>query len=233
MEHHSNIVPWQILRDELGLEVKVVPIDDAGEFQLDAYAGLLGPRTRLVAVTHVSNALGTITPVAEIVRLAHARGIPVLFDGAQAVPHLSVDVAALDCDFYAFSGHKLYGPTGIGVLYGKGEHLEAMPPYQGGGEMILSVSLDKTEYAPIPHKFEAGTPNIAGAVGFGAAIDYLRGFDMAAVRGHGTSPARLRHRAPVRDQQRPHLRYRQTQKRRGFVHRRRRAPPRCRHDSRP
>ena len=184
MEHHSNIVPWQILRDELGLEVKVVPIDDAGEFQLDAYAGLLGPRTRLVAVTHVSNALGTITPVAEIVRLAHARGIPVLFDGAQAVPHLSVDVAALDCDFYAFSGHKLYGPTGIGVLYGKGEHLEAMPPYQGGGEMILSVSLDKTEYAAIPHKFEAGTPNIAGAVGFGAAIDYLRGFDMAAVRGH-------------------------------------------------
>jgi cysteine desulfurase/selenocysteine lyase len=184
MEHHSNIVPWQMLRDELGLQIKVVPIDDAGEFQLDAYAALLGPRTRLVAVTHVSNALGTITPAAEIVRLAHARDIPVLFDGAQAVPHLPVDVTALDCDFYAFSGHKLYGPSGIGVLYGKAEHLEAMPPYQGGGEMILSVSFERTEYADIPHKFEAGTPNIAGAVGVGAAIDYLRGFDMAAVRAH-------------------------------------------------
>ena len=184
MEHHSNIVPWQLLRDEVGLAIKVVPIDDAGEFQLDAYAALLGPRTRLVAVTHVSNALGTITPAAEIVRLAHERGIPVLFDGAQAVPHLAVDVAALGCDFYAFSGHKLYGPSGTGVLYAKAEHLEAMPPYQGGGEMILSVSFEQTEYAAIPHKFEAGTPNIAGVVGLGAAIDYLRGFDRAAVRAH-------------------------------------------------
>ncbi len=184
MEHHSNIVPWQLLRDELGLEIKVVPIDDAGEFQLDAYAGLLGPRTRLVSVTHVSNALGTITPAAEIVRLAHARGIPVLFDGAQAVPHLAIDVAALDCDFYTFSGHKLYGPTGTGVLYAKAEHLEAMPPYQGGGEMILSVSFERTEYAAIPHKFEAGTPNIAGVVGLGAAIEYLQGFDRAEVRAH-------------------------------------------------
>ena len=184
MEHHSNIVPWQLLRDELGLAIKVVPIDDAGEFQLDAYAGLLGPRTRLVAVTHVSNALGTITPAAEIVRLAHERGIPVLFDGAQAAPHLALDVSALGCDFYAFSGHKLYGPSGTGVLYAKAEHLEAMPPYQGGGEMILSVSFEHTEYAAIPHKFEAGTPNIAGVVGLGAAIDYLRGFDRAAVRAH-------------------------------------------------
>ena len=187
MEHHSNIVPWQMLRDELGLEIKVVPIDDAGEFQLDAYAALLGPRTRLVAVTHVSNALGTITPAAEIVRLAHERGIAVLFDGAQAAPHLSIDVAALDCDFYAFSGHKLYGPTGTGILYAKAEHLEAMPPYQGGGEMILSVSFEKTEYAAIPHKFEAGTPNIAGIVGLGAAIDYLQGFDRAAVLAHEQS----------------------------------------------
>ncbi len=184
MEHHSNIVPWQMLRDELGIAIKVVPIDDAGEFQLDAYAELLGPRTRLVAVTHVSNALGTITPAAEIVRLAHARGIPVLFDGAQAAPHLALDVAALDCDFYAFSGHKLYGPTGTGVLYAKAEHLQAMPPYQGGGEMILSVSFERTQYAAVPHKFEAGTPNIAGTVGLGAAIDYLQGFDRAAVRAH-------------------------------------------------
>ena len=184
LEHHSNIVPWQMLRDEMGLGLKVVPIDDAGEFQLDAYARLLGPRTRLVAVTHVSNALGTITPVREIVSLARERGIPVLLDGAQAAPHLAIDVVELDCDFYAFSGHKLYGPTGIGVLYAKAEHLEAMPPYQGGGEMILSVSFEKTEYHAIPHKFEAGTPNIAGAVGLAAAIDYLRGFDIAAVQAH-------------------------------------------------
>ncbi len=196
MEHHSNIVPWQMLRDELGLKLKVVPIDDAGEFQIEAYAELLGPRTRLVAVTHVSNALGTITPTREIVRLARERGIPVFFDGAQAAPHLPIDVVELDCDFYAFSGHKLYGPSGIGVLYAKAEHLEAMPPYQGGGDMILSVSFEKTEYNAIPHKFEAGTPNIAGAVGLGAAIDYLRGFDMAAIQAHeqallGYATARL------------------------------------------
>jgi cysteine desulfurase/selenocysteine lyase len=173
MEHHSNIVPWQILCEEKGAVLRVAPINDRGELVLEEFEKLLNPRTRFVSVVHVSNVLGTINPVAEIVRLAHRWNVPVLLDGAQAAAHLKVDVRALDCDFYAFSGHKLYGPTGIGVLYGKAALLAALPPYQGGGEMISSVSFAKTVYNVIPYKFEAGTPNIAGTIGLGAAIDYV------------------------------------------------------------
>ncbi len=173
MEHHSNIVPWQILCEEKGAKLRVVPINDAGELLLDEYGKLLNQRTKLVSIVHVSNALGTINPVKQIVDMAHAQGVPVLLDGAQAAPHCPVDVSDLDCDFYAFSGHKVYGPTGIGILYGKAELLEAMPPYQGGGEMIKSVTFEKTIYNTLPHKFEAGTPNIAGPIGLGAAIDYV------------------------------------------------------------
>lgn len=178
MEHHSNIVPWQMLCEEKGAVLRVVPIDDAGEFLMDEYERLLKPKTRLVAVTHVSNALGTINPVREIIQVAHSRNIPVVLDGAQAVPHARVDVRQLGCDFYAFSGHKVYGPTGIGILYGRAELLEAMPPYQGGGDMISSVTFEKTTYNRLPYKFEAGTPNIAGVVGLGAAIDYLTSIGM-------------------------------------------------------
>jgi len=184
MEHHSNIVPWQIICEEKGAILRVVPIDDAGEFLLDEFEKLLNPRTKLVAVTHVSNALGTITPVRQIIDMAHHRHIPVLIDGAQAVPHFKVDVQELDCEFYGFSGHKLYGPTGIGILYGKAEILEAMPPYQGGGDMIRSVTFEKTLYAPIPSKFEAGTPHIEGGIGLGAAIDYLEGIGMEAINAY-------------------------------------------------
>jgi cysteine desulfurase/selenocysteine lyase len=184
LEHHSNIVPWQMLCQERGARLRVAPIDDDGQLMLGELEKLLSPRTRIVAVTHVSNALGTIVDVAEITRMAHARGIPVLLDGAQAVPHLRVDVRELDCDFYCFSGHKLFGPSGIGVLYGRAELLEAMPPYQGGGEMILSVSFEETTYKEIPHKFEAGTPDIAGVVGLGAAIDYLASHDSDAVAAY-------------------------------------------------
>jgi len=181
LEHHSNIVPWQMLCEEKGAFLRVVPINDRGELLLEEYENLLTPRTRLVAVNHVSNALGTVNPIRKIVELAHQRGIPVLVDGAQAVPHTRVDVRELDCDFYAFSGHKVYGPTGIGVLYGKAALLEAMPPFQGGGDMISSVTFEKTTYNKIPYKFEAGTPNIAGVIGLGAAIDYLNSIDMEAV----------------------------------------------------
>ena len=186
MEHHSNIVPWQMLRDEKGVELKVAPIDDAGELMLDAFTALLGLRTRLVSVTHVANALGTVLPVAEIVRLVRARApqARILIDGCQAVPHLAVDVQALDCDFYAFSGHKLYGPSGIGVLWGRAELLDAMPPWQGGGDMIRSVTFEKTEYADLPHKFEAGTPHISGAIGLGAAIDYVSAIGLDAIAAH-------------------------------------------------
>jgi cysteine desulfurase/selenocysteine lyase len=173
MEHHSNIVPWQLVCRQTGARLVVAPVNDAGELMLDAYAAMLGPRTKLVAITHVSNALGSITPIRRIIALAHAANVPVLVDGAQAIAHLPVDVQALDCDFYAFSGHKIFGPTGIGVLYGKAAHLEAMPPYQGGGDMIRSVTFEKTEYNDLPYKFEAGTPNIAGAIGMGAALDYV------------------------------------------------------------
>lgn len=184
MEHHSNIVPWQILCEETGARLCVAPINDAGELLVEEFERRLTARTRLVAITHLSNALGTIVPVREIIALAHARGIPVLLDGAQAVAHLRVDVQELDCDFYAFSGHKLYGPTGIGVLYGKAEWLEAMPPYQGGGDMISSVTFEKTTYNRLPYKFEAGTPHIAGAIGLGAAIEYVTALGLEAIAAH-------------------------------------------------
>ncbi len=184
MEHHSNIVPWQMLCDAKGAHLRVVPINDAGELDLEAYEKLLSPRTRIVAVAHVSNALGTVNPVRKIVQLAHAHDVPVLVDGAQAVPHLPVDVQALGCDFYAFSGHKVYGPTGIGVLYGKEEILAEMPPYQGGGDMISSVTFEKTTYNVVPYKFEAGTPDIAGAIGLGAALKYIGDLGMDKVAAH-------------------------------------------------
>jgi cysteine desulfurase/selenocysteine lyase len=184
MEHHSNIVPWQIVTAERGAHLRVAPINDRGELILEEFERLLGPRTRFVSVTHVSNALGSINPVHRIVEMAHARGVPVLIDGAQAVPHAKLDMLGLDCDFYVFSGHKVYGPTGIGVLYGKAAHLEAMPPYQGGGDMILSVTFEKTEYNAPPYKFEAGTPNIAGAIGLGAAIDYVESVGLADITAH-------------------------------------------------
>ena len=180
LEHHSNIVPWQLA----GLKLRAAPIDDDGDVIVEAYEKLLGPRTRLAAIAHVSNALGTVLPVRRMIEMAHAKGIPVLVDGAQAVPHVAVDVQALDADFYCFSGHKMYGPTGIGVLYAKREHLEAMPPYQGGGDMILSVTFEKTIYNHVPHKFEAGTPNIAGTIGLGATVDYLNGLGMDAIAAH-------------------------------------------------
>jgi cysteine desulfurase / selenocysteine lyase len=178
IEHHANIVPWQMLCEEKGARLKVVPVDDRGDLIVDEYARLLGPRTRLVAITQVSNALGTITPIEEIIRLAHRADIPVLVDGAQAAPHQAVDVRALDCDFFVFSGHKTYGPTGIGVLYGKEAWLERMPPYQGGGDMIKMVTFEKTIYNDLPYKFEAGTPHIAGAIGLAAALDYLDGLGL-------------------------------------------------------
>jgi cysteine desulfurase/selenocysteine lyase len=184
LEHHSNIVPWQLLRDERGVVIKVLPVDDDGAVSLAAFAALLGPRTRLVALAHVSNVLGTVLPVGEIVRLAHAAGAKVLLDGAQGVVHMGVDVQALDCDFYAFSGHKLYGPSGIGVLYGKSDLLDAMPPYQGGGDMISSVSFAKTTFAALPAKFEAGTPAIAQAAGLAAAIDYVGAIGMQRIAAH-------------------------------------------------
>ena len=184
IEHHSNIVPWQLLRDETGIVIKVAPVDDRGALLLDRFRALLSERTKLVAVTHMSNALGTVLPVKEIARLAHNAGALVLVDGCQAVPHMPVDVREIDADFYVFSGHKLYGPSGIGVLYAKAPLLEAMPPYQGGGEMIVSVSFEKSTYAPIPHKFEAGTPHIAGAIGLGAAIDYVTATGLNRISDH-------------------------------------------------
>ncbi len=184
MEHHSNIVPWQMVCAHAGATLKVVPVNGAGDLDLAAYGEHLSPSTRLVAVTHVSNALGTVNPVREMIGMAREKNIPVLVDGAQAAPHMKVDVRALGCDFYAFSGHKVYGPTGIGVLYGKREHLEAMPPYQGGGDMILRVTFEKTTYNEIPYKFEAGTPNIAGAIGLSAALGYLEGIGRDAVAAH-------------------------------------------------
>ncbi len=184
IEHHSNIVPWQILCQQTGARLRIIPVDDNGDLQMDAFDGLLNERTRLVAVTHISNSLGTVTPIRDIIERAHARNVPVLVDGAQAIAHVPVDVQALDCDFYAFSGHKLYGPTGIGVLYGKAALLDAMPPYQGGGEMILSVSFEGTTYNTVPFKFEAGTPDISGAVGLGAAVDYVMGIGFDALVAH-------------------------------------------------
>jgi cysteine desulfurase/selenocysteine lyase len=186
MEHHSNIVPWQILCEEKKAILRIAPINQRGELLLDEFEKLLGPRTKLVSIVHVSNALGTVNPIAEIVRMAHAHGVPVFVDGAQAVAHLKVDVQALDCDFYALSGHKMFGPTGIGVLYGKAALLDKMPPYQGGGDMIRNVTFAKTTYNELPYKFEAGTPNIAGTIGLGAAVDYLNdiGLDRVAAYEH-------------------------------------------------
>jgi cysteine desulfurase/selenocysteine lyase len=184
MEHHSNIVPWQMVCEDRGAELTVLPVTDEGELRMDLLDDLLTDRTKIVAVAHVSNSLGTINPIKVIVEKAHQRGIPVLVDGAQAVAHLPVDVQALGCDFYAMSGHKLFGPTGIGVLYGRLSLLEAMPPYQGGGDMISAVTFKKTTYNVVPHKFEAGTPNIAGSVGLGAAVDYLATLDFAAVAAY-------------------------------------------------
>lgn len=184
LEHHANIVPWQLLAQEKGAKIRVIPMSDEGELLLESLDGLISDRTKVLGLTHVSNALGTINPVKEIVAQAHARGVPVVVDGAQAVPHLQVDVRDLDCDFYAFSGHKLSGPTGIGALYGKKEHLEAMPPWQGGGNMILSVTWEKTTFMPPPGRFEAGTPPIAAAIGLGAAIDYLQGLGFDRIAAH-------------------------------------------------
>jgi cysteine desulfurase / selenocysteine lyase len=184
MEHHSNIVPWQMLCEQVRAKLRVIPINHNGELVTDEYCRLLNERTKFVSITHVSNALGTIVPVKELVRLAHERGVPVLVDGAQAVPHLKVDVQDIGCDFYAFSGHKMFGPTGVGVLYGRSELLEAMPPYQGGGDMISLVTFEKTHYNVLPYKFEAGTPHIAGGIGLGAAIDYLAGLSWNQVAAH-------------------------------------------------
>jgi len=184
LEHHSNIVPWQFVCEQTGARLVVAPIDDRGEIILEEYERLLSPRTRFASLSHVSNALGTVNPVAELIRLAHGQGVPVLLDGAQAIPHLRVDVQTLGCDFYAFSGHKMYGPTGIGALWGRRERLDEMDPYQGGGEMIRSVSFEKTIFDDVPHKFEAGTPDICGAIVLGVAVDYLLGLDVEAVGQH-------------------------------------------------
>jgi cysteine desulfurase / selenocysteine lyase len=193
MEHHSNIVPWHFLRERQGAVIKWAPVDDEGNFLLDEFEKLLTPRTKLVAITHMSNMLGTTVPAKDVVRLAHARGIPVLFDGAQAAVHLDVDVRELDCDFYAFTGHKLYGPTGIGALYGKYEHLAALPPFNGGGEMIREVFEDHITYGDPPHKFEAGTPPIVQAIGLGAAIDYVTSVGKERIRSHEAELVRYAH----------------------------------------
>ena len=184
MEHHSNIVPWHFLRERHGAVIKWAPVDEDGNFLIDEFEKLLTPRTKMVAITHMSNALGTIVPIKEVVRIAHARGIPVLVDGSQAAVHLDIDVQDIDCDFYVFTGHKLYGPTGIGVLYGKYEHLAAMPPFNGGGEMIREVFEDRVTYGEPPHRFEAGTPPIVQAIGLGAALDYIQSIGKARIRAH-------------------------------------------------
>jgi len=184
MEHHSNIVPWHFLRERQGAVIKWAPVDDEGHFLLDEFEKLIGPRTKLVAITHMSNMLGTLVPVKEVTRIAHAHGVPVLIDGAQAAVHVDIDVRDIDCDFYAFTGHKIYGPSGIGVLYGKYSHLAAMPPFNGGGEMIREVFEDRVTYGDPPHKFEAGTPSIVQAIGLGAALDYVASVGKARIRGH-------------------------------------------------
>ena len=193
MEHHSNIVPWHFLRERQGAVIKWAPIDDDGNFLLDEFEKLLTPRTKIVAITHMSNALGTVVPVKDVVRIAHARGIPVLVDGAQAAVHMDVDVSDIGCDFYAFTGHKVYGPTGIGALYGKYEHLAAMPPFNGGGEMIHEVFEDRITYGEPPHKFEAGTPAIVQAIGLGAAIDYVNSVGKSRIRAHESALVKYAH----------------------------------------
>jgi cysteine desulfurase/selenocysteine lyase len=193
MEHHSNIVPWHFLRERQGAVIKWAPVDNEGHFLVDEFEKLIGPRTRLVAITHMSNMLGTLVPVKEVTRIAHAHGVPVLIDGAQAAVHVDVDVRDIDCDFYAFTGHKIYGPTGIGVLYGKYAHLAAMPPFNGGGEMIREVFEDRISYGDPPHKFEAGTPSIVQAIGLGAALDYVASVGKARIRGHEEGLMRYAH----------------------------------------
>jgi cysteine desulfurase/selenocysteine lyase len=193
MEHHSNIVPWHFLRERQDAVIKWAPVDDEGHFLVDEFEKLIGPRTRLVAVTHMSNMLGTLVPVKEVTRIAHAHGVPVLIDGAQAAVHVDVDVRDIDCDFYAFTGHKIYGPTGIGVLYGKYAHLAAMPPFNGGGEMIREVFEDRITYGDPPHKFEAGTPSIVQAIGLGAALDYVASVGKARIRSHEEGLMRYAH----------------------------------------
>ena len=184
MEHHSNIVPWQMLCEQTGAKLKVIPINDLGELDMEAYKKLLGPKTKFVSVVHVSNALGTINPVKEIIQLAHQMNVPVMLDGAQAAPHVTIDVMDLDCDFYTFSGHKVYGPTGVGILYGKAALLEKMPPYQGGGDMIHSVTFEKTTYNVLPYKFEAGTPHISGGIAMATALDYVSKIGLSAIAAH-------------------------------------------------
>ena len=193
MEHHSNIVPWHFLRERQGAVIKWAPVDDEGHFLVDEFEKLIGPRTRLVAITHMSNMLGALVPVKEVTRIAHAHGVPVLIDGAQAAVHVDVDVRDIDCDFYAFTGHKIYGPTGIGVLYGKFAHLAAMPPFNGGGEMIREVFEDRISYGDPPHKFEAGTPSIVQAIGLGAALDYVASVGKARIRSHEEGLMRYAH----------------------------------------
>ena len=211
MEHHSNIVPWHFLRERQGAVIKWAPVDEEGNFLIDEFEKLLTPRTKMVAITHMSNMLGTLVPVKEVVKLAHARGIPVLVDGSQAAVHLDVDVQDIGCDFYVFTGHKLYGPTGIGVLWGKYDLLAAMPPFNGGGEMIREVFEDRITYGEPPHRFEAGTPPIVQAIGLGAAIDYVNSIGKARIRAHETGLVTVRPRAAARDQFDPHLRHRQGQ----------------------
>ncbi len=184
MEHHSNLVPWQMVAEATGARLRIIPVDDQGALDLDAYEALLGPKTRMVSVVHVSNAIGTTNPVRTMIDTARERGIPTMIDGAQAAPHVPIDVRALGCDFYAISGHKVYGPTGIGLLYGRAERLDAMVPYQGGGEMILTVSYERSEYNVAPHRFEAGTPNIVGAIGLGAALEYVESVGLEAIAAH-------------------------------------------------
>ena len=233
MEHHSNIVPWQILCEEKQAILRIAPINQRGELLLDEFEKLLNPRTKLVSVVHVSNALGTINPVAEIARMAHRHGAPVFIDGAQAVAHMKVDVQALDCDFYALSGHKMFGPTGIGVLYGKAELLNKMPPYQGGGDMISSVTFAKTTYNELPYKFEAGTPNIAGTIGLGAAVDYINGIGLDRIASLRARAAGLWHRAVGAHSRPAPDRHGAREGQRAFVCDGRRASARCRHHPRP
>ena len=233
LEHHSNIVPWQMLAEEKGAKIRVVPINDAGELLIDDYEKLFSERTKLVGVAHVSNALGSVNPVKRMIAFAHARGVPVLVDGAQAAPHLGVDVQDLDCDFYAFSGHKLCGPTGIGILYGKAALLERMQPFKGGGDMILSVTFEKTTYNVIPQKFEAGTPPIAAAIGLGAAVDYLSRDRHGRDRRARARSARLRDRAAGPNAGRAHHRHCSRKGRGAVVRARRRAPARRGHAAEP
>ena len=233
MEHHSNIVPWHFLRERQGAVIKWAPVDDDGNFLLDEFEKLLTPRTKLVAITQMSNALGTIVPVKEVVKLAKARGIPVLVDGSQAAVHLDVDVQDIGCDFYVFTGHKLYGPSGIGVLWGKYEHLDAMPPFNGGGEMIRDVFEDRVTYGDPPHKFEAGTPSIVQAIGLGAAIDYVNSIGKSRIRAHEDVLVKYAHERLARDQFAAHHRHGEREGCDRLLRDEGRASARCRDHHRP